>query len=409
MQGLCPLPQCQGERGCARASDSTTGACSGPLGCEDGEGAGAAGRGGERGPCPALPQSRGRGREGSAPPRDPFGARREAQGRLQPPVGPCRDGAVLCCSSRRVGGVVPVEPVLGDLRARGQDQDAAVRGPAARRESLRGPRAAGQALQYRDLPGSVPLPPSPPAPSRPRPQPWDGRGKPRAGEPGLCSRCGGCSGARDGRYGRCGTATGTWHSPGAQGGDGTGCTLLPLWRTSSAGHSGGPGAPATGRRGQSWGVLAAGVARGHCGALGGVVGSVCARVAAPSLFLHSPGTIPAGGAVLGPEGCGSIPRAAWRGWRRAGGTRSRGAPGLRVHPPCSSCGRAVSPWHGALAVHPACPQSRCQSHGSSNSSFPACPGPHSSAGALGFGMEQLWGLPAGPMGAHLMVLGTVVL
>lgn len=66
-----------------------------------------------------------------------------------------------------------MEPVLGDLRARGQDQDAAVRGPAARRESLRGPRAAGQALQYRDLPGSVPLP-SPPAPC---PQPWDSQEK----------------------------------------------------------------------------------------------------------------------------------------------------------------------------------------------------------------------------------------
>lgn len=72
-------------------------------------------------------------------------------------------GAVLCCSSRRVGGVVPVEPVLGDLRPRGQDQDAAVRGPAARRESLRGPRAAGQALQYCELPRSVL--PSPSAPS----------------------------------------------------------------------------------------------------------------------------------------------------------------------------------------------------------------------------------------------------
>lgn len=71
--------------------------------------------------------------------------------------------AVLCCSSRRVGGVVPVEPVLGDLRARGQDQDAALRGLAAPREGLRGPPPAGQALQYCDLPGSVL--PSPHAPS----------------------------------------------------------------------------------------------------------------------------------------------------------------------------------------------------------------------------------------------------
>lgn len=60
-------------------------------------------------------------------------------------------------------------------------------------------------------------------------------------------------------------------------------------------------------------------------------------------------------------------------------------------------------------MHPPCPQSRCQSHGSSDSSFPARPGPHSSAGALGFGVEQLRGLPAGPMGAHLVVLGAVVL
>lgn len=73
--------------------------------------------------------------------------------------------AVLCCSSRCVAGVVPVEPVLGDLRARGQDQDAALRGLAAPREGLRGPRAAGQALQYRELPGSVPPPPHAP-PSR---------------------------------------------------------------------------------------------------------------------------------------------------------------------------------------------------------------------------------------------------
>lgn len=150
------------------------------------------------------------------------------------PAGPgaCGDGAVLCCSSRRVGGVVPVEPVLGDLRARGQDQDAAVRGPAARRESLRGPRAAGQALQYRELPGSVPS--SPPAPPSPRQcqetAPAESQG--RAPSAGL-QRCEGWVAPPWGP----GTAHG--HMGAVTWGASSCPRWTPRWRASSIGHAGG--------------------------------------------------------------------------------------------------------------------------------------------------------------------------
>lgn len=324
--------------------------------------------------------------------RDPFGARREAQGRLQPPAGPCRDGAVLCCSSRRVGGVVPVEPVLGDLRARGQDQDAAVRGPAARRESLRGPRAAGQALQYRDLSGSVPLPPSPPAPPRPRPQPWDGRGKPRAGEPGLCSRCGGCSGARDGRYGRCGTATGTWHSPGAQGGDGTGCTLLPLWRTSSVGQAGGPGAPATGRRGQPRGALAAGVARGRCGVCVRAGGSA---VSVSSFSWHGPSR---GGCFWGRRAAGASHA---QPGEAGGGLGARGA-GEPLGSGCTHPAAAVAgPCPRGTGLLPCTPPARraaARATGAPTAPSPPAPAPTAAPGLWGSAWSSSGGSQRVPWG-----------
>lgn len=70
--------------------------------------------------CLAPPWSP--GHKGSATGRTPVaGGGRGCHG-----TGVCGDGSVLCCSSRRMGGLVPVEPVLSDLRARGQDQDAAV-------------------------------------------------------------------------------------------------------------------------------------------------------------------------------------------------------------------------------------------------------------------------------------------
>lgn len=49
---------------------------------------------------------------------------------------------VLPCSARRVGGVGVLEPVLPQLRAGVPEPDADLRAPPARRQGLRGSRAA---------------------------------------------------------------------------------------------------------------------------------------------------------------------------------------------------------------------------------------------------------------------------
>lgn len=51
-------------------------------------------------------------------------------------------GHVLPCSARRVGGVGVLEPVLPQLRAGVPEPDADLRAPPARRQGLRGSRAA---------------------------------------------------------------------------------------------------------------------------------------------------------------------------------------------------------------------------------------------------------------------------
>lgn len=51
-------------------------------------------------------------------------------------------GHVLPCSARRVGGVGLLEPVLPQLRAGVPEPDADLRAPPARRQGLRGSRAA---------------------------------------------------------------------------------------------------------------------------------------------------------------------------------------------------------------------------------------------------------------------------
>lgn len=51
-------------------------------------------------------------------------------------------GHVLPCSARRVGGVGVLEPVLPQLRAGVSEPDADLRAPPARRQGLRGSRAA---------------------------------------------------------------------------------------------------------------------------------------------------------------------------------------------------------------------------------------------------------------------------
>lgn len=238
-----------------------------------------------------------------------------------------------------------MEPLLGDLRARGQDQDAAVRGPAARRESLRGPRAAGQALQYRDMPGSVP--PSPPAP----PSPWDhpemapakGQGHaPGAGllccegwvappwgpvaarghvgavtwgapplsplETGMKSRLRWpCPGGSSPRRGQRGPAWGPWRSrllPSPSAAAGT--ALAPGWHGDVVGHQGGgQGGRLQGLSVRGWQHhLRPSLLRARSGCAGG----------------HGVSAAMARDAMLGPAG---TPRAAWGGWRQARSRRER--------------------------------------------------------------------------------------
>lgn len=172
-----------------------------------------AGHGGEPGMAPGSAAEPWPGAQGVCSGEDPS-VPGGGEGWSPAGSGACGDGAVLCCSSRRVGGVVPVEPVLGDLRARGQDQDAAVRGPAARRESLRGPRAAGQALQYRELPRSVPS--SPLAPPSFPPGNARTRHRPRARAVLPARGCGACEGR----------VAPPWGAGTARGCCDVGCTLL---------------------------------------------------------------------------------------------------------------------------------------------------------------------------------------
>lgn len=88
--------------------------------------------------APRAEPIRSRHRAAALPIGGRMGSRQQWAG---PGYGPAT-GHVLPCSARRVGGVGLLEPVLPQLRAGVPEPDADVRAPPARRQGLRGSRAA---------------------------------------------------------------------------------------------------------------------------------------------------------------------------------------------------------------------------------------------------------------------------